>query len=82
MLPHRGQGLNHAVADAHYLVDAIISVTHAERTLEEAITAYEAEMRPRGTKEVALSFQQAEMTREQDTWKKSPLAEIGLTKVE
>ena len=81
MLPHRGQGLNHAVTDARYLVEAVFSVVAGKTTLKQAISVYEAEMKPRGANEVALSYEQAKTTKEQDMWKKSPVAKFGLAKL-
>jgi hypothetical protein len=48
-----------------------------EQTLEDSITAYEAEMKPRGAKEVALSLEQALMARDKDTIKDSPIFRHG-----
>ncbi|KAF1360042.1 hypothetical protein EJ07DRAFT_177929 [Lizonia empirigonia] len=42
----RGQGLNNAIKDAFDLVDAIKAAVAGEQSLEEAITDYEAEMKP------------------------------------
>ena len=57
MLPHRGQGLNNAIMDAAGLVEVVEKVTAGAQELSEAVKAYEEEMRPRGAKEVELSFQ-------------------------
>ncbi|KAH8677748.1 hypothetical protein BX600DRAFT_450625 [Xylariales sp. PMI_506] len=88
MLPHRGQGINHAFADADYLVAAIASAVNpsadgvaATRSLENVIGAYEEEMRQRGGKEVALSYEQAIKSRDVESWlRDSPLATVGVTK--
>ena len=76
MLPHRGQGLNHALRDACELVDALVAVFEGRSSLAEAITAYDEEMRPRGAKEVALTFEQALATRTGEL-EKSPIFRIG-----
>lgn len=47
------------------------------KSLEEVITAYEAEMKPRGAKEVALSLEQALKSRDKDMIKNSPLFKLG-----
>jgi hypothetical protein len=73
----RGQGLNNAIKDASDLVDAIKAVKGGTTTLEEAITAYETEMKPRGAKEVALSLEQALKARDKDTIKDSPIFKLG-----
>lgn len=80
MLPDRGQGLNNAMADARHLVDAIISVVVEKKSLSEAITEYEAEMRPRGAKEVMLSYSQAVASRDFDTIAHSPIFKVGHAK--
>ncbi|KAJ9608059.1 hypothetical protein H2200_007047 [Cladophialophora chaetospira] len=56
MLPHRGQGLNNAIQDASEIVDALIEAYNGTKSLKEAIDAYEAEMIPRGSTEVRLSY--------------------------
>lgn len=45
--------------------------------MKEAMTAYEAEMKPRGVKEVALSLEQALKARDKNTIKDSPLFKLG-----
>lgn len=49
--------------DAADIVDAIKLAVSGQRTLAEAVSAYEEEMRPRGTKEVQMSLEQAEKSR-------------------
>ena len=73
----RGQGLNNAIKDASDIVDAIVAATAGEISLAEAIGAYEAEMKPRGVREVALSLEQALKARDKDTMKDSPLFKLG-----
>lgn len=81
MLPDRGQGLNNAMADARLLVDAIISaVVEKKSTLGEAVTAYDDEMRPRGAKEVKLSYSQALATRDFNSVANSPIFKVGHAK--
>lgn len=81
MLPDRGQGLNNAMADARLLVDAIVSaVVEKTATLSEAVTAYEDEMRPRGAKEVKLTYQQAVASRDFSTIANSPIFRVGHAK--
>ncbi|KAF2806850.1 putative monooxygenase [Mytilinidion resinicola] len=62
MVPNRGQGLNNAVQDASCIVDAVVSVVKGESTLKDAIDTYEAEMKPRGKKEVEMSYEAARIT--------------------
>jgi hypothetical protein len=55
----RGQGLNNAMKNACNLVDAVKAFVAGERALRDVITTHEAEMKPRGATEVALSMEQA-----------------------
>lgn len=81
MLPDRGQGLNNAMADARLLVDAIISaVIDKKATLSEAITTYDDEMRPRGAKEVKLTYSQALASRDFNNVANSPVFKVGYAK--
>lgn len=81
MLPDRGQGLNNAMADARFLVDAVVSVVNDKKTtLGEAVTAYEDEMRPRGAKEVKLTYAQAVASRDFDKVYNSPIFTVGHAK--
>ncbi|CAI6237290.1 unnamed protein product [Periconia digitata] len=77
MLPQRGQGLNNAIKDASDLVDAIKAVLAGQKSLGHAIAEYEAEMKPRGAKEVALSLEQALKAKDMSTLKDSPIFKVG-----
>ena len=87
MLPHRGQGLSHALMDASELVDAIVKLSRQEKTLQEVVGAYELEMRLRGAEEVDRSREQAESTASKtdasnfEKLKHSPLFSSGLHKL-
>lgn len=76
MFADRGQGLNNAIKDAADIVDVIKAAVAGTQSLEDGITAYETEMRTRGTKEVELSFQQAKATEKKDL-NDSPMFTIG-----
>lgn len=73
----RGQGLNNAIKDASDIVDSIVAAMNGQKTFKDAITEYEAEMKPRGAKEVALSLEQALKARKTDTLKDSPIFKQG-----
>jgi 2-polyprenyl-6-methoxyphenol hydroxylase-like FAD-dependent oxidoreductase len=75
--PERGQGLNNAIKDASDIVDAIKAVVAGRQSLQKAISEYEAEMKPRGAKEVALSLEQAIKARDMSTIKDSPIFKVG-----
>lgn len=64
--------------DAENLVDAIKAalITH-EKTLKDAIDAYESEMKPRGVREVKLSLEQARKASNSKAIKDSPIFRIG-----
>lgn len=63
--------------DASDLVDAVKAAALGVRTLSAAVTAYEEEMRPRGAKEVALSLQQAEKSKDWDDFMNAPIFKYG-----
>ena len=65
--------------DAAELVNAVKLVVSGSLTLEEAITAYEDSMRPRGVRDVELSLETAKKTLMRDL-KDSPMFNIGLGK--
>lgn len=48
-----------------------------EKTLQDAIDAYEKEMKPRGTREVNLSLEQARKASNSKAIKDSPIFKIG-----
>lgn len=73
----RGQGLNNAIKDASDIVDSIVAAVDGRKSLKDAIAEYEAEMKPRGAKEVALSLEQALKARKTDTLKDSPIFKQG-----
>lgn len=58
-LRDRGQGLNNAIKDASEVVDAVKAAIEGAQSLSSAVDAYEDEMRTRGAKEVALSYETA-----------------------
>ncbi|KAL9113745.1 MAG: hypothetical protein Q9227_002190 [Pyrenula ochraceoflavens] len=78
MLPHRGQGLNNALKDASHLVDSIKSVQAGYQPLDQAITAYEEEMRTRGGEEVQITLNQAMLAHDWERFKESPIFKMGL----
>ena len=79
VLPHRGQGLNNAICDAAHLLDALKEVFDGSKNLEQAIKEYEDEMRPRGAKEVNLTYQRMLLTAE-GRFGESAMANIGFNK--
>jgi len=57
--PHRGQGLNHGIADAHNFVKAVLDVKDGKKTKDVAIEEYNAELVKRGADEVETSRRNA-----------------------
>ena len=55
IVPFRAQGLNNALQDAHNYVQALVEVRDGSKTLEDAITAYGAEVLERCSAENKLS---------------------------
>ncbi|KAH7304202.1 hypothetical protein B0I35DRAFT_401547 [Stachybotrys elegans] len=76
MTYHRGQGLNHAVADAAKIVE--ILTRQGTQSQEERIQEYEAEMIERGGKEVRLSELNTRMLHDWEQLMNSPLVTQGL----
>ncbi|KAI7789076.1 monooxygenase [Diaporthe eres] len=78
MVPQRGQGLNNAMKDAANLVIAIKeALSTREKTLKDAIDAYESEMKSRGVREVNLSLEQARKASNSKAIRDSPIFKIG-----
>ena len=57
--PHRGQGLNHGIADAHNFLKAVLDIKNKKKTRELAIEEYNAEVVKRGADEVETSRRNA-----------------------
>ena len=82
MLPHRGQGLNHALEDAAHLVAALTTVfTDKCKSLQEAITEYEEEMVSRGGGEVETTAKAAWAAHDWNVLMQSPMFKHGAHKV-
>ncbi|KAI0007383.1 hypothetical protein F4779DRAFT_643183 [Xylariaceae sp. FL0662B] len=77
MTYHRGQGLNHAIADAAKLVEQLLEKDRPQR---ERIDAYEREMRARGGEEVRLSEMNSFMLHDWSRVAQSPLMKRGLSR--
>jgi 2-polyprenyl-6-methoxyphenol hydroxylase-like FAD-dependent oxidoreductase len=77
----RGQGLNNAMQDAAEIVDAVKAAVVGSSSLAEAVTGYEERMRPRGARDVALSFETASKLYVSEL-QESPMFKLGLHKVD
>lgn len=77
MPPYRGQGLNHAICDISHLMDAVAAIRAGEKSVEEAITEYDAEIVPRGRDEVTCSVENGKMLHDWEQVKKSPVFNQG-----
>ncbi|GLA13353.1 hypothetical protein AnigIFM62618_010342 [Aspergillus niger] len=77
MPPYRGQGLNHCICDTSHLLASIRKVVAGTASLKEAITAYEAEMIPRGREEVKCSVENGYMLHDWDQVRESPVFRQG-----
>lgn len=83
MLPHRGQGLNHALEDAARLVATLTAVFKDQTmTLNEAITAYEEEMVNRGGGEVEMTAKAAMAGHDWNILMQSPMFKHGANKTQ
>ncbi|KAI9652381.1 MAG: hypothetical protein M1831_006859 [Alyxoria varia] len=77
MPPYRGQGLNHCICDARQLLDGIKRVKAGETTLKEVVSAYDAEIVPRGGEEVKCSLENGYMLHDWEKVKQSPVFTTG-----
>lgn len=80
MTYQRGQGLNHSLTDARYLVDAIKEVVHGQKSRKEAIRGYEEEMIERAGAEVRMSAMNTEMVHDWDKVLESPVMRSGMNR--
>lgn len=74
---HRGQGLNHGIADAISLVDQLKAVISGSKVLQEAIGDYESEMIERAGEEVKQGQMNTEMVHDWGKLMDSPFMKIG-----
>ncbi|KAK7712577.1 hypothetical protein SLS64_004961 [Diaporthe eres] len=78
MTPHRGQGLNNALQDSSNFVAAMIHVDKGEKTLADAIDAYDNEVLERGMLEMEISLKQTMFIHNWDTLMQSPMVKMGM----
>ncbi|KAF2163171.1 hypothetical protein M409DRAFT_26614 [Zasmidium cellare ATCC 36951] len=74
---HRGQGMNHGIADAVKLANVLDSVHKGEKTLTEAVKEYEDEMIKRSGEEVKISKMNTEMMHDWEKFLGSPFMQRG-----
>ncbi|GIZ38812.1 hypothetical protein CKM354_000221300 [Cercospora kikuchii] len=74
---HRGQGLNHGIADALKLVEALVEVELGVMTHKEAVLEYEKVMIYRAGQEVKISKLNTEMMHDWAKFMASPFMERG-----
>jgi 2-polyprenyl-6-methoxyphenol hydroxylase-like FAD-dependent oxidoreductase len=80
MPPHRGQGLNNALQDAAVLVDELKAVKSGEKSLSDAVAAFEKDMKQRTLEEIPISIMQAQMVHSYDTLMNAPFFKHGMNK--
>ncbi|RFU28732.1 hypothetical protein B7463_g7610, partial [Scytalidium lignicola] len=78
--PHRGQGLNHGIADASNFLKAMIEIRDEKKAREEAIANYNEEVVRRGADEVETSRRNALLVHDFDKFMESPVLTQGYTK--
>ncbi|KAH8812571.1 hypothetical protein F5884DRAFT_785833 [Xylogone sp. PMI_703] len=78
--PHRGQGLNHGIADATNFVKAVIEIRDGNKSREEAIMGYNEELVRRGADEVETSRRNALLVHDFEKFMDSPVLKQGYTK--
>ncbi|KAK0702299.1 hypothetical protein B0H67DRAFT_558599 [Lasiosphaeris hirsuta] len=57
LVPSRGQGLNHALADIDEVINQLLRVKKKETSVQDALRLYEQEVYPRGQKAVLESLE-------------------------
>ena len=80
MPPHRGQGLNNALQDAAVLAEELKAVKAGEKSLSEAVAAFEKDMKQRTLQEIPISIAQAQMVHSYDTLMNAPFFKHGMNK--
>lgn len=78
--PFRGQGLNNAFEDAEKIVSELVGVKNKTSTLDQAIRAYEDEMKPRTLKETEVSLMQGRMAHDWESLLNAPMFKAGMNK--
>jgi 2-polyprenyl-6-methoxyphenol hydroxylase-like FAD-dependent oxidoreductase len=81
MPPHRGQGLNNALEDAACLVEELTAARDGNKTLGDAVRAYEEDMRARTLKEIPISVMQARMVHSWEDLMNAPMIKMGMNKL-
>ncbi|KAK4609214.1 FAD-dependent monooxygenase phnB [Fulvia fulva] len=75
---HRGQGLNHGIADAAKLVEMLVAAREGRKvSVELAVLEYEGEMMKRAGEEVAVSRVNTEMMHDWERLRGSPFMRRG-----
>jgi len=77
MLPYRGQGCQHAVADARNYVDALFKVWYGGEEREAVMTTYDVEMIERGGEAVKQAAREAELSMSPETVSKMLMVKKG-----
>lgn len=74
---HRGQGMNHGIADVLKLAQVLTDVKRGEKVLVDAVKEYEVEMVQRAGEEVNVSKMNTEMVHDWERLKESPFMQRG-----
>lgn len=70
--------MNNALQDSSNFVTAMISVAKGEKTLADAIDAYDNEVLERGMLEMDISLKQTMFIHNWDTLMQSPMVKMGM----
>ena len=80
MPPHRGQGLNNALQDSATLVEELVAVKDGEKTLADAVEAYEKEMKERSLVEIPISVRTARLGHDWRQLMETPAVKMGMNR--
>ncbi|ORY61036.1 monooxygenase [Pseudomassariella vexata] len=75
---HRGQGANNAICDSERFVSAMVSVKNADRSIKDALDAYDADVLRRGAQEVEVSRVQTDALHDYANFFNSPIMQHGI----
>ena len=80
MPPHRGQGLNNALQDSATLVEELVAVKNGEKSLAEAVDAYEREMKERSLREIPILVRTAQLGHDWGSLMDTPAMKMGMNR--
>jgi len=78
---HRGQGANNAIRDSERFVSTMLQIKAGDRSQNDAVSEYDADVVLRGKQEVEISRLQTEAFHHPETFLNSPVMKMGIKPV-